>query len=244
MVFDYMVKKSIKDVILEISKNPLIYFSEKRLQVRLASKLSSYSELSKPIQTSLYKQYKKNIEKLGSEESYLDKSLSIAPLQMEYGINETGSYRLDIAILDPEGIKLIDNWQFKIGQKNLDPLIAIEIGTEKSGVKNMCNHLENDAKKLKNYKKSYILNVIRNTNVCGKQTKDYKNKELQLDKFKKFLKTVLSSPKYAQINCIGLIIHIAYQELEFFGNNEWKRFNILSEDEEFEKAVTEKLCSS
>ncbi len=104
----------------------------------------------------------------------------------------------------------------------------------------MCTHLENDANKLSNSKIGYLLNVIRNTNVCGKQTKDYKNKELQLDKFKNCLKTVSSSPKYAKIKCIGLIIHIAYQEIEFFDfNNEWKPFKYLYDG--FTDAVNNKL---
>lgn len=239
MVFDDIVKKSIKDVILDISKNPMIYFAEKGLQVRLASKLISYSELSTPIQTILYKKYEKNIDKLGSEKSYLENAFSIPPLQMEYGINEPGAYRLDIAILDPEEIKRIDDWQFKIGEKFLDPLIVIEIGTEKSGVKNMCkNHLENDAQKIKNYKKSYILNVMRNFNVSQKGGKRDQMKLVQLEEYKSSLKSM--SSKYANINWIGLIIHIAYQEVEFFDkNNEWRTFKIPSED--FEKAVNEKV---
>ncbi|MDO9097460.1 MAG: hypothetical protein Q7U60_05015, partial [Candidatus Methanoperedens sp.] len=75
--------------------------------------------------------------------------------------------------------------------------------------------------------------------VCGKQTKDYKNKELLLDKFKKCLENVSRSPKYDKINCIGLIIHIAYQEIEFFDNNEWKTFKYPYDG--FTDAVNNKL---
>lgn len=239
MIFDNYVKESIKELILEVSVNPLIYFSEKSLQVRLAMKLISYLEFSTPIQTNLCERYKRNIKKLGSEKSYLINALSVAPLQMEYGINEPGPYRVDIAILDPNEIKLIDNWQFQIGEKYLNPLIAIEIGTEKSGAKNMCKiHFENDAFKLKNSKKGYILNVMRNFNVGQKHKKRFQKKLSQLEEFKNSLKSM--SSKYANINWIGLIIHIAHQEVEFFDiNNVWKTFKIPSI--EFEKAINNKL---
>jgi len=238
-MFDKYVKNAIKELIFELSKNPLLYFSEKSLQVRLAAKLIKYPEFSTPIQTNLCERYKRNIKKLGSKKSYLDNALSVPPLQMEYGINESGPYRVDIAILDPNDIKLINNWQFQIGEKYLDPLIGIEIGTEKSGAKNMCNdHLQNDAFKLKNSKSGYILNVMRNHNVGQKHNDRYKKKLVQFESFKNGLKNI--SSKYANINWIGLIIHIAYQEVEFFDvDNEWKTFNIPSED--FEKAVNKKL---
>jgi len=112
-MFDRIVKKSIRELILEVSKNPLLHFSEKSLQVRLAAKLIKYPELSIPIHPRLYERYEKQMKKLKSNESYLKNALSIAPLQMEYGTNDRGPYRIDIAICDPEEIGLIDNWQFQ-----------------------------------------------------------------------------------------------------------------------------------
>ncbi len=149
--------------------------------------------------------------------------------------------RIDIAILDPEEIRLIDNWQFQKGGRYLDPLIGIEIGTEKTGMGKISDeHLSNDESKLGNCKQGYIVNVLRNTNVCGKQTKSYRNKTQQLQSFRNGLKEKSVSSKYPQINWIGLIIHIAYQEAEFFDiSNGWKTFTVPSED--FQDAVNKKL---
>ena len=239
-MFDRIVKESIKALVLEVSKNPLLHFSEKSLQVRLVAKLIKYRELSTAIQTRLYERYENQIKRLESDKSYLDNPLSIAPLQMEYGTNDRGPYRIDIAILDPEEIRLIDNWQFQKGGKYVIPLIGIEIATEKTGISKMPKHLKKDAFKLRNCKQSYILNFLRNTNVGAKQTKSYQNKADQLKLFKKGLKNMLS--KYPQINWIGLIIHIAYQEVEFLDiSNDWKTFTIPSK--KFEDATNKKLWS-
>jgi len=240
-MFDKIVKESIKELILEVSENPLLHFSEKSLQVRLAAKLIKYRELSTAIQTRLYERYENQIKRLESDKSYLDNALSIAPLQMEYGTNDRGPYRIDIAILDPEEIRLIDNWQFQKGGKYVIPLIGIEIATEKTGISKMSKHLEKDAFKLRNCKQSYILNFLRNTNVGAKQTKSYQNKADQLKLFKKGLKNMLS--RYPKINWIGLIIHIAYQEVEFLDiSNDWKTFTIPSK--KFEDAINKKLWSA
>lgn len=238
-VIDKYVKESIKNFIIDLSKNPLLHFAEKSLQVRLAAKLLKCKELSEPIQTSLYERYRKDLEKLNPDKSHLDNALSVPPLQMEYGVKEISNSRIDIAILDPEDI---NSWRFQKDGGYLNPIIGIEVATEKTGIPKMCTHLKNDATKLKNSQIGYILNVIRNTNVSGEQTKAYKKKESQLDKFKKCLITVSSSPEYAKIKCIGLIIHIAYQKVDFFDiKNEWRPFKIPSEYEDFKKAVENKL---
>jgi len=223
-MFEEIVNECIKELILEVSKNPLLHFSEKSLQVRLAAKFIKYPELSTPIQTRLYERYEKQMRRLKSNESYLRNALSIAPLQMEYGTNDPGPYRIDIAILDREEIKLINSWQFQKEGKYLIPVIGIEIGTEKTGMGKISDkHLKNDADKLKDSRRGYILNILRNTNVCGKQTKSYKKKVRQLELFQDAFKGMSRNPGYPQINWIGLIIHIAYQEVEFFDiNNDWK----------------------
>ena len=240
-MFEEIVNECMKELILEVSKNPLLHFSEKSLQVRLAAKLIKYPELSTPIQTHLYERYEKEMRRLKANESYLRNALCIAPLQMEYGTNDPGAYRIDIAILDPEEIRLIDNWQFQRERKYLVPLIGVEIGTEKTGIGKISDrHLENDAFKLRNSKLGYVLNVLRNTNVCGKQTKSYQNKVNQLESFRNGLRRKSMSSEYPQINWIGLIIHIAYQEVEFFDvSNDWKTFTVPSRD--FQNAVDKKL---
>ena len=204
-MFDTFITKSLRELITEVVEYPLLHFSEKSLQVRLAAKLIQYPQLSTPIPTRLYERYKKQIDRLESDKTYLAKALGIPPLQMEYGTNDKSSHRIDIAILDPAQIKSIDNWQFQYNKKYLVPLIAIEIGTEKSGIQNMPRHLLNDAFKVRQSKKGYILNVIRNTNVCHKSSMSYLNKLDQIKSFKDGLKDAIS--QYPNINWINLIIH-------------------------------------
>jgi len=243
-MFDRIVKKSIRELILEVSKNPLLHFSEKSLQVRLAAKLIKYPELSTPIQTRLYERYEKQMRRLKSNESYLRNALSIAPLQMEYGTNDPGPHRIDIAILDPKEIRHIDNWQFQKQGKYLIPVIGIEIGTEKTGMGKVSDtHLRNDAYKLRNSKRAYILNVLRNTNVCGKRTISYQKKDHQLESFRDGLRSMSHNPEYSQTNWIGLIVHVAYQEVEFLDNShEWRTYTMPCTD--FEDEVSEKLLSA
>ncbi len=238
-MFDRMVRESVKQLIFEVVKNPLLHFSEKSLQVRLAAKLLTHPELSTPIQTGIYERYGRQIRRLGSTKSYLDDALSVPPLQMEYGTNDSGPYRIDIAILDPTEIRSIDDWRLQARRRYLDPQVGIEIGTEKSGMRKMSGeHLENDAFKLRNCRTAYVLNVLRNTNVCAKGTDTYLNKTAQIQKFTDGLQTVAS--KHSQINWIGLIIHIAYQEVQFFGGGgEWRSYRVPSR--EFERAVNGKL---
>ncbi|MDO9098204.1 MAG: hypothetical protein Q7U60_08785, partial [Candidatus Methanoperedens sp.] len=78
-MFDKCVKEYIKELIFELSKNPLLHFAEKSLQVRLAAKLLNCSELSEPIPTSLYEKYRKDMEKLNPDKSHLDSALSVPP---------------------------------------------------------------------------------------------------------------------------------------------------------------------
>jgi len=242
-MFEEIVNECVKELILEVSRNPLLHFSEKSLQVRLAAKLMKYPELSTPIQTHLYERYEKQIGKLKVNASYVRDALCIAPLQMEYGTNDPGPYRIDIAILDPEEIRLIDNWQFQKQGKYLIPVIGIEIGTEKTGMGKVSDtHLRNDAHKLRNSKRAYILNVLRNTNVCGKRTISYQKKDHQLESFRDSLRSISRDPDYSQINWIGLIVHLAYQEVEFFDTrNDWKTFEVPSKN--FENTVNEKIFS-
>lgn len=217
-MFEKYVKESIKELISEISKDPFLHFSEKSLQARLAAKLLNCSELSKPIPTLLYEKY----------------ALSIPPLQMEYGVKEIPHARIDIAILDQNKIKSIDSCQFKKGGKFLDPIIGIEIGTEKNGWKKMPEHLKKDAEKLKNCDIGYILTVMRNCNVKSSQKKDN-----QIELFKKDMQKIATS-KDTNINWIGLIIYIKDQKVDFFDkNNKWETFQNPSD--EFTKAVINKL---
>lgn len=220
-IIEQKVKESIQEFLFEVIEYPMSYFSEKALQLKLSSKLLKHQELSSPIQTSLYQRFCKQIDRIMVSKTILDKSLSISPLQMEFGVDiEKLPYRMDIAILNPKKIKNIDSWQFQEQKKYLRPLIGIELGTEKTGWGKMSKeHLDNDEVKLSTAEKGYIINVMRNTNVCQKGTVSYKNKERQIDKFKD---AILNKRKNgSKTNWIALISHIGYQEIEIFDDNNW-----------------------
>ncbi|MFB6076179.1 MAG: hypothetical protein ABEK17_03460 [Candidatus Aenigmatarchaeota archaeon] len=230
--------KSIRDVILTVSKNPLLYFSECGLQAILVNRLLECSELSNPIETGIYDRYKHKIDKLSNDMEYLDNALSVPPLQREYGSGNGG--RTDIVILNPEDIESIDNFQFQSDEEYLSPLIAIEIGTEKSDSKYYCKHLEKDVEDINDLDADfkYILDIIRNKNKCKKGTDTYKNKEETLKPFKESFTDL--SKKYEDIFFIGMIHHIAYQEVEFFSSEkDWKKYEPLSN--EFERVVSKRL---
>ncbi len=220
-----IVKIVLKDTIIEIINNPLSYFSEKSLQLRISSKLIQYPQISRLIPTAIRNRYAKYYKNLGQKPVTIDRLTSISKLQMEYGTNDKGAYRIDIAILDHEDIKKIDSFQFQINGRYLDPIIGIEIGTEKSGLNNMTKkHLENDAFKLRNSKTAFVVNIIRNTNLSRIGTKSYKDKEDRLQDFKNGLKEIAIFKK--NIIWIGLIIYVNYNKIELFNSdNTWTEYS-------------------
>ena len=235
-----ITSKAIKDALIQLGIHPLLHFSEKSIQVSLASKLLCSKEVSTPVETSIYNRFEKRIGKLWASEKDLSNALSVTPLQMEYWNNEKWkAYRIDIAILNPDDIKKIDSWQFQSQWRYLDPLVWIEIWSEKSWWNEMSGkHLENDAFKLSTSKHAYILNIMRNTNVSQKWSKGYERKSSQMNSFKESMKK--KSLKYPNINWVWLILHVAYKEVELLcKDNEWKFFKIPSKD--YEKAVNDKL---
>jgi len=224
-----IVENSIVELFNEVVINPLSHFSEKSLQVRLAKKLLSYKQLSTPIPTGIDKKYAKQIKRLNIQDNYAQNVFSVPPLQMEYGLNiKSQPFRMDIVILNPKEINTICSWQLQNASKNyLSPQVGIEIGTEKSGWRKMSrDHLENDARKMVNGKvaKGYIINIMRNTNVCQDNTQRYIEKEEQLENFRKGMKRVAN--KYKNINWLGLIHHIAYQKIEVFSKS--KKWNLVN----------------
>ncbi|MDP6853638.1 MAG: hypothetical protein QF380_06140 [Candidatus Marinimicrobia bacterium] len=226
----YFVENSIVELLSEVIVHPLSHFSEKSLQVRLADKLLKNKKLSTPIKSGINDKYFKQINRLNITDNYKGKVFSVPPLQMEYGLNiDSKPYRMDIVILDPAEIKSICSWQLQNeNKKYLEPVIGIEIGTEKSSWGKMSgNHLENDAQKMKKgkVKFGYILNIMRNTNVCKKNSLSYKKKYNQINNFKKGMEEfAISMPV---INWVGMIHHIAYQEIEVFSlSTGWKKIDL------------------
>lgn len=245
-----VTERAIVSLLVEVAQHPLDHFSEKSLQVRLASRL--LPTFSEAVETGLRAQYQKHIELLQKQEKRqydLARALSIPPLQMEYGVNLSGSYRLDVAILDPGEIPQITNWQLQryVGKegnkriwKYLSPYIGIEFGTEKVGWDKMCgSHLANDAEKVSTCRSGFVINVMRNTIWSRPKTGRHDNKVAQVGKFKQAM--VEYAGRYASINWIGLILNVVGHTVDvLLKDGTWKTFDLVSGMQEYQSAVEEK----
>lgn len=151
------IDESLISFLLEVYECPLRHFSEKSLQVQLAQHILRKSDIFTPKETGITNRKKKDLDRIVKEEKSrpciqdVHKSITkTIPLQMEYGNNIKGPYRLDIAIFNPDDIHTITNFNLKKDTKYLKPLVGIELGTEKSTIEKLANtHLENDLKKIK-----------------------------------------------------------------------------------------------
>lgn len=220
----------------EVVQFPLDHFSEKSLQIRLATRL--LPKFSDRVRTGLehrYAKYIRRIQEQGKRNYDLTKVLSIPPLQMEYGVNLSGPYRLDVAVLNPAEISQVCNWQLQrrcetTGTKKefnyLKPFIGIEFGTEKTGWDKMSgSHLANDAEKVNTCSKGFIINVMRNTNLSGSTTGRYSKKEAQVERFKTAMATYAGL--HDKINWIGLVLNINSYSVDVFRQDEtvkWQAF--------------------
>ena len=245
---------AIVSLLLEVAYNPLDHFSEKSLQVRLASRL--LPTFSEPLETGLRQRYQRQIDLLHKQEKRqydLARALSIPPLQMEYGVNLSGRYRLDIAILDPSEIQLITNWQLqrcveKVGKKvtwkYLYPYIGIEFGTEKVGWDKMCgSHLANDAEKVTTCHHGFVINVMRNTIWSRPKTGRHGNKMEQIARFK--LAMTDYARRYPSINWIGVVLNIVSHTVDVLMEDmTWKTLDMVTELQEYQSAVGEKVRRS
>jgi hypothetical protein len=246
-----VTERAIVSLLVEVAQHPLDHFSEKSLQVRLASRL--LPAFSEAVETGLRQQYQRHIELLQKQEKRqydLARALSIPPVQMEYGVNLSGSYRLDIAILDPGEIPQITNWQLQryIGKdgnkriwKYLSPYIGIEFGTEKVGWDKMCgSHLANDAEKVSTCRSGFVINVMRNTIWSRPKTGRHDNKVAQVEKFKQAM--VEYAGRHPSINWVGLILNVVNHTVDLLLKDKtWKTFDLASELQDYEAAIVEKV---
>ncbi len=160
---------------------------------------------------------------------------------MEYGVNLSGSCRMDIAILDILEIGSIVNARMQNDDGNyLNPLIGIEFGTEKIGWDKMSGpHLRNDAQKLTLCKYGFSINVMRNTNLGRRSLGRHANKLVQVNKFKKGM--IDHADQFPGICWIGLMLNLAYGDLDFLNaNNDWTTFKTPDETTNLEDALVEK----
>lgn len=178
----HQVKYAISDILLEVVARPFSHFSEKSLQLRLAARLLTVPEIATPRPTSIGTRYGRRLESIRKEENrsidiYHQEAFKTTPLQMEYGSNLKGPFRIDLAILDPEEIHSIVTPQLQNSEKQyLRPLVGIEFGTEKSNWRNMSGqHLDNDGEKVRQCVPGYVINVMRNTNFGRRSGRRYRD---------------------------------------------------------------------
>jgi hypothetical protein len=230
------VEECIGEMLIEIAIHPLCHFSEKSLQLRLSSKLLACPELATPLPTSIPRRYGPELERIAAEEQtrssrdiqpYYDETFKTIPLQMEYGNNLTGPYRVDIAVLDPEEIHTITNPQLQDEDvRYLKPLVGVEFGTEKSGWKQMTKkHLENDLKKVRDSHFGYTINIMRNANFSTRSSGRNTEKQIRINRFKDSLKQYAQA--HGSVAWIGMVIDIALAEVFFLSRDfEWLRFDL------------------
>ena len=229
------VEDAVKELVLEVAANPLSHFSEKTLQLRLSSRLLKIPDLSTPLPTGIAERYRRELELICGEEHLRGRDIagcvgrvySVPPLQMEYGNNLSGSYRIDIAILDPNDIGgIIYPLSLQNARKKyLVPVVGVEFGTEKSLWTNMQTHLSNDAMKVTECRHGYAVNVMRNPNFTRRSKPRAKDKDAQMDRFRQQM--TQHAAKFPSITWIGLILNLAFVDVELFlSENAWETFDV------------------
>lgn len=238
-----LVKEAIKTLLFEVVDFPMSYYSEKALQVRLASLLMKEPELYKPVESGLadlvlLSDHKKG---LSDKENLVKEAFSVTPLQMEYRVNDKDNYKYDICILPKEEIQKIKNHNFKTDEGYIVPEIGIEIGTEKIGWKSIVEHNAKDMYKLNKtdsggrMMKGFIITIIR-TYKEGFTESRFLN---LINSLKKFSETVISNTKF-----LCLVIRTMEVKVYFINNhNELNEYNLISlkDKESLKKAIAEKL---
>jgi len=237
------VETAIEALLLEVASHPLCHFSEKSLQVRLASKLLFDSDFSMPLPTNIRQRYKPQLISIEKDEArclqqYYDEAYKTTPLQMEYGNNLPGPYRVDLAILNPDDIRRIETVQLQdADNKYLKPLVGIEFGTEKSGWAQMSNmHLVNDARKVSECDHGYIINVMRNTNFGCRSKGRHAEKQLRIDRFMESVQTLAQNQ--SSIVWIGMVVNIAFADITFLApDGHWMKYELPQDTDQLARAI-------
>jgi hypothetical protein len=233
-VFEVEVTRLLADVAFQ----PLLFFSEKTLQFRLAARLLQLPAFSMPIQTSVCTYNKAALGRVaksqgvranGVTSSYAS-CFSVPPLQMEYGNADLPNARIDLAVLDPIDVPRIANAEgFQDDQgRYLSPLIGAEFFTEKSGSTEAAiqRHLSNDAAKALKCKHGYVINVFRNHRMTSRGTPRSDATEGKLERFRRQLAS--HKVQHDSVVWIGMIVHLSFADIEFFTSaGEWVRFDLI-----------------
>jgi len=244
-----LFEEELRKLLVDIAYQPLLYFSEKTLQFRLSAQLLRIPAFSEPKPTDVCRKNKKALERISANLSETRReAYRVPPLQMEYGINGIKGARIDLAILDPSDIQtIVDSESFKNDSDHyLKPLIGTEFYTEKSGEtkKEIRSHLTNDARKTRECQHGYVVNVFRNHRLTRRRTQTADKTEKKLNRFKNEMEA--HREEYHSIAWIGMIVHLAFAEVDLFTNQgRWDNISLAScTRQQIENAVRKLFPSS
>jgi hypothetical protein len=229
------VNNAIIDTCIAIIKEPLIYFSESDVQQLLCENLRKIKTFSKMYRTSLTRG--KN------SKSFFKTSM----LHREYG-GGNGT-RIDIVAFHPKQLRKINNPNLKNDGEYLKPMIAFELGTEKTI--DALAHYKSDITKLKKVSDSgYLIHIYKDFTQSRKGTKSRNNTEVKIQsKFKDvFEKNNVSNKK---IKVLAMLLRTYVNQEKMIGkceifdreSKEWKKVNV-SKNADIRIAIDKQLTNN
>src|ERR1700676_1231428 len=202
----------INDIVAEICadtvKEPLTFFNEADLQVRLSSMLRAKYE--RRIQTKVNRGAK-------SKGKY-----ATGLVHNEYGAEK--GRRIDIVVFSDKQAKTIDNYRLQCKGKYLKPQFAIELGTE--SVTDVGDHLESDVAKLHDQvsERGFVIHFYRDTALADTGTRSrIATDESIKQRFKRHIQDCRHDPKKVVI--LAFVIRLAHTHKTIWGKCEFYRPN-------------------
>ena len=224
---------AIAEVCVQITQEPLSYFSEADIQQFLVEELRRIPPLSKLYQTSVPKGK-------GS------KGLYKTPLvHREYGGG--GGTRIDIVIFDPDDLREINNVNLTVEKKYLRPAYAFELGTEKTS--DAASHMQNDLTKLSKRAKGtgYLIHFYKDITQARSGTKSREKTEARIEKDYKQVFSIKQTCDLKNVKILAILLRTYRNQekmrgkCEIYNGNEWIKVNV-SRATAIRKAVLKQLA--
>jgi len=207
-----LLKKAVDDVLGKLTdefiRNPMRFFSEADIHWYFCHLLLREKSFDKLIPT----KFKNNSE-----------NYKTILLHQEYGLRTKKGKRIDIAILDAEGVNTINEYNLKCNKNYVKPFIGIEFLTEKNygGKKawdDPWNKIGNVHKKLKNNEIEYPYLVFYYRKI-EKRKQSINN----VDQIKNKIKELYERNRKGKVKIIGVIRDIYGNGCEKFENGNWNK---------------------
>jgi len=212
------VDRAVADVCAQITREPLLYFSEADVQQFLVERLRQIEPLSKTYPTDVHKGR-------GSKGTYR------TPLvHREYGGG--GGTRIDVVVFSPADTRRIDNANLTRRGKYLRPVYAFELGTEKTS--DTRRHLEGDLKKLaaRTQGTGYAIHVFRDTTRSASGTESRWRTDARLERDFKKVVTRLAPHASANVKVVAILLRVGRDQPRTRGKCEvldgarWRKVNV------------------